>query len=614
MTVWFVFESRPVHVAIDLPNPPRVRQVWSFYMPTLPWRVSTIVSTFDDQSLLARPLLLPGVSCYAPDARRLKEALARRMGDVMRQLPPGDLFHYLLAEAPEVRSLTIELAPLHNDLLRRHPLSLALQYAVWRQPPDALIAYVPALDIAVLAENEQRLAQLLEPQVRATLSRSRATGSLRALAEIARYAELHVRPLRLKLVLPTLKEAADERQQDAAKQASPLKEIATNLTAEPSSPIYERDAEVARLAELVTRRTPRSVLLVGRSGVGKTALVGELARRRNALGLGTTALWSTSGSRIVAGMTGFGMWQERCEKLVREAHLAKAIMHLGNLIELIEVGKGGGNTQGVAALLRPHLDRGTFLALVECTPEQLAVVEREDPQLLETFTLLEVPPPTPAATQEILRATLFDRRSAPRMTDDALAVLDRLHRRYATYSASPGRPLRFLRNLLEERRGPAQSEITTQDVTAAFSRETGLPRFMLDDTVPLDLERMRCWFAQRVIGQSEAVAQVVEVLSAVKAGLARDGKPIASLLFIGPTGVGKTEMAKSLAEFLYQDRSRMIRFDMSEFSHPPKCSIVWTASRRSPLCSATPSPALRVARWSRSRHATGCAFAASNWR
>jgi hypothetical protein len=86
--------------------------------------------------------------------------------------------------------------------------------------------------------------------------------------------------------------------------------------------------------------------------------------------------------------------------------------------------------------------------------------------------------------------------------------------------------------------------------------------------LPLDLGRTQTWFAERVIGQSEAVQQVVDLLAAVKAGLARSGKPIASLLFIGPTGVGKTEMAKSLAEFLYQDRSRMVRFDMSEYSHP----------------------------------------------
>jgi ATP-dependent Clp protease ATP-binding subunit ClpA len=536
-------------------------------MPELHWRLPALISIFDDESLLARPLLLPGVSCYALTKPRLKEMLSRRIADVMKQIPPGEVYRYLLSDLPEIRTLTLEVPPLRDDVLRRQSVELPLQYVVWPHGGDALIAYVPALGIEVLAEDERQLAELLQPQMKLALSRTRSAHSLRDLAALARYRELQVRPLRLKIKLPTLKEAALRRESEAEQQKSLLKEIASNLAIAPSRPVYERDAEVQRLAELLTRRSPRSVLLVGRSGVGKTALVQQLARRCDSLGLGQTPLWSTSGSRIVAGMTGFGMWQERCEKLVREASKTKALLHLGNLVELIEVGKGGGNLQGVAALLRPHLDRGAFLAIVECSPEQLAVVEREDPQLLETFAQFELEPSTPEQTRAILRSVALEHGGGPRLPPESLATLDRLHRRWATYSAAPGRQLRFLRNLLDDRRRTDRNEITSEWVTAAFSHETGLPLFMLDDALPLDLDRTRAWFAERVIGQGEAVQQVVELLAAVKTGLARGGKPIASLLFIGPTGVGKTEMAKSLAEFLYQDRGRMIRFDMSEYSH-----------------------------------------------
>lgn len=140
-----------------------------------------------------------------------------------------------------------------------------------------------------------------------------------------------------------------------------------------------------------------------------------------------------------------------------------------------------------------------------------------------------------------------------------------MHRRYATYSAYPGRPLRFLKNLLEDRSGKT---ITADDVTARFSEETGLPLFLLNDAVKLDLEDTQRWFGSQVIGQPEAVALIIDLLATVKAGLTRAGRPIASLMFIGPTGVGKTEMAKSLAEFLFQNRERMIRFDMSEYADP----------------------------------------------
>ncbi|HTN75727.1 MAG TPA: AAA family ATPase, partial [Pirellulaceae bacterium] len=347
-----------------------------------------------------------------------------------------------------------------------------------------------------------------------------------------------------------------------------LKEVATDLANELLPPAYEREHELRRLTELLTRPMPRSVLLVGRSGVGKTALVRELARQQQSVPE-AFALWSTSGARLVAGMSGFGMWQDRCDRLVREASRLRVILHLDHLVELIEVGKGGGSSQGVASVLRPAISAGKLLSIAECSPEELAIIEREDPQLLEAFVRLDVDATTPEQTRLILvRAAELKPcvKAGTAITPNALAALDRLHRRFATYSAAPGRPLRFLRNLLQDR--ATNQSITEQDVSTAFSQETGLPLFMLDDAIPLDIAATRDWFARRVIGQTEPVERVVDLLAATKAGLSRGGKPIASLLFIGPTGVGKTEMAKSLAEFLYQDRGRMIRFDMSEYAHP----------------------------------------------
>src|SRR6185437_8343903 len=140
------------------------------------------------------------------------------------------------------------------------------------------------------------------------------------------------------------------------------------------------------------------------------------------------------------------------------------------------------------------------------------------------------------------------------------------HRRYATYSAYPGRPLRFLENLIKDR--PETEILGAAEVIAAFSRETGLPQFMLDPEAPLDLTAARQWFAERVIGQERAVDLVADLLAMVKAALTRPRRPIASLLFIGPTGVGKTELAKALAEYFFGDRNRLTRFDMSEFATP----------------------------------------------
>jgi ATP-dependent Clp protease ATP-binding subunit ClpA len=139
----------------------------------------------------------------------------------------------------------------------------------------------------------------------------------------------------------------------------------------------------------------------------------------------------------------------------------------------------------------------------------------------------------------------------------------------------PGRPVRFLENLLLNRRSKAlpghQQErirIHRSEIIAQFSEETGMPQFIIDPDLPMDPEAILKHFNTRVFGQEKAVEQITGILAAVKTALSRTGKPIASLLFVGPTGVGKTELAKQLAAFMFGHPDRMTRFDMSEFSTP----------------------------------------------
>ena len=139
------------------------------------------------------------------------------------------------------------------------------------------------------------------------------------------------------------------------------------------------------LSQALTANPPQSVLLIGPSGVGKTAAVLELARRWHAGN--RTPIFQTSGARIVAGQTGFGMWQERCQELIKDAKKRKAVVHVGQLVELLEVGKSEHNASGIAAFLRPAIARGELLCIAECAPEQIPLVEKQDPQLLDAFRL-----------------------------------------------------------------------------------------------------------------------------------------------------------------------------------------------------------------------------------
>jgi MoxR-like ATPase len=318
------------------------------------------------------------------------------------------------------------------------------------------------------------------------------------------------------------------------------------------------------------------VLLVGPVGVGKTQTFLELARRKRQFGFIDNQFWETSGSRIVAGMSGFGQWQQRCQKIVEELKKRNGILLVGNLMELLEVGRSNNQSQTVASWMQPHIQRGSLQLIAECTPEQLSIIEQREPQLFSTLTVMRIERPDETLQKKIFGSTMDHllmrlprQKSNVLASEDGLDAIYRLHHRYATYSANPGRPLQFMQRLVEDASTEADEndimEIDAGFVSRAFSAQTGLPEFLLDREQSLDLEDLTGWFSKRVIGQPTPVETVVDLVATVKAGLSPIGKPIASLMFIGPTGVGKTEMAKSLAEFMFSSQQRLLRFDMSEF-------------------------------------------------
>lgn len=552
-------------------------------MPTLPFRIAAVTQQLHHGLILSEPLLFPEISRLDADPARARNRLRRQLTKWLKDVSPEELARRRLAGTPRVEQIRIRLDPPKQSVSWQAPVQLQFDYIAWSHGDEAAVGYVPDLGIEVIAEKASSLTSQMAIEIRGALTRRAASTSLRSLAELDTRTDLSIHKTTITVDVPTPKQLA-QRQREQDRENDVLPQVATDLNKEILPVIHERDSLVEQLVEKLAGRHARSVLLVGDSGVGKTALVHEVVRRRRSLHLANRRFWSTSGARLVAGMSGFGMWQERCQQIIREGKATRAILHFGNLVELLEVGKSISQNQGIASFLRPAISRGELLVIAECTTEQLAVIEKQDPQLLAVFEQLAIEPPNPEELRSILLAAALNpppiiartKRGRPRVvrrtgtssTDDpiepeALETLDRLHRQYSTYSAAPGRPLRFLHNLLDDRQ--AGQTFTSIDVTNAFSRETGLPLFMLNDHEPLNLEQAHTVFSSRVLGQQEPVRLVTDLLATIKAGLARPGRPIASLLFVGPTGVGKTELAKALAEYLYQDAERMIRIDMSEY-------------------------------------------------
>lgn len=546
-------------------------------MPNIDFHLAAVLQPLGDDAYLEEVLLFPEVCCLGDDPARLHRAVKNLVTRLVLDVAPVELSRRRLPGDASAGHIEVVLKPGARSLAWEEPVTLRLPVVRWNHPgpksdvkPPPIemhLAFIPALGMEVCASRPEALEIMLVNHIRTALMRTKANASLERLIWLTRCQDVQIVPLDCSVECKSPKEFARVQAEDRARPKSVLPEVGVDLTTEPLRPAYEMEALIERLVETLAGSEPRSVLLVGPSGVGKTAAVHEMVRRRRELGLGRTPFWATNGARIVAGMSGFGMWQERAANLWREASHQRAILHLGNLLELMEVGKSEHQSQGIASFLRPYLGRGDFLTIAECTPEQLPLIERQEPHLLAVFAQIPVSEPTREQAARILGqyANAFPSTQAP-MAADGLDKLDLLHRRYATYSAYPGRPLRFLQNLLTDRR-PGE-RLSAQDVTLAFSRETGLPLCLLEESEPLDWSAARAWFAERVIGQAEPVDLVVQLLTTVKAGLTRPRKPIASLLFIGPTGVGKTELAKALAEFLFGAKERLTRFDMSEYADP----------------------------------------------
>ncbi|MCC7510265.1 MAG: ATP-dependent Clp protease ATP-binding subunit [Planctomycetes bacterium] len=535
-------------------------------MANLPFQLHALVQRLENDQYIGEALFVPEISRFGQSALRVRRALAGNARRVLERDAPGELYRRASAGAPEVREFTVELPPARELTLWRGPLTLTFHAACWSHGTTEL-AFLPALGIEVIADNRTELEARVPREILLHIQRTHLNESWGRLLLVQRCLELQTFPLPLEPEIQSPKEREVQSAQGSPK-SSVLREIGIELASARLDPAFERDEDVRRLAGALAEPAPESVLLVGPSGVGKTAVFHELVRRRAELHFPVTPFWATSGSRLVAGMSGFGMWQQRCDDLRREAARTRAIIHLGNLVELMEVGKGMMIQQGVAGFLRPFIARGELQCVVECTPEQLPHIERRDPHLLGAFKRIVIDEPTPQAALSILLSVAHELSPDGRdqISMESLETLDRLHRRYATYSAYPGRPLRFLKNLLTDRAADAHTPTDEAAVYEAFSRETGMPRVLLDTAIALEPTQTQRFFAERVMGQDGALALVTDLLATIKAGMARPRRPLASYLFAGPTGVGKTETAKALAEYMFHDPRRITRFDMSEYA------------------------------------------------
>ena len=328
-----------------------------------------------------------------------------------------------------------------------------------------------------------------------------------------------------------------------------------------------KDGLAAAEAGVLSAR-PRSLLASGEARVGKTALLQLLGRR---LGRQGWTVFEAGGADLMAGQQWFGQLEGRIQRTVDELAAAKRLIwYIPDILQIAHSGTHQGQAASILDQILPAISAGRLIVWTEASAAGTARLLRLRPALRGTFEVVRLEPMDHQETRELAREFARNLKTATSVTIEPAAIDAALNsaRQYLTASSLPGATLDLLKLGVGRRAKGGGTTMAAGDIFEALARLTGLPASILDNTERVDLNAARNYFTARVIGQDEAVEAILARIAMLKAGLNDPAKPIGVFLFAGPTGTGKTELAKTLAEFLFGSEGRMIRLDMSEFQTP----------------------------------------------
>jgi ATP-dependent Clp protease ATP-binding subunit ClpC len=360
-----------------------------------------------------------------------------------------------------------------------------------------------------------------------------------------------------------------------AEQYPQNKSIRKNLTAFPEA-AWELENEVETTIEnIVSNRA--NILLVGNHGTGKSSVLSQAIRKISAKSskLNIT-FWQLMSQRITARTKYLGEWQQNVEELIDELDYANGILWIVDMLQLLQTG-GEGPEDSVAAFLSSFLQSGKLQLVGEVTPSQLDSMRRMLPGFVENFQLIEIHELPEHKIHSILDkfADYCSKNIKVDINKKAIELCYRLLLRYYPYESFPGKAVRFLSQSVNKALLHSHKTIDNNDIINNFVEQTGMPELFLRDDMLLNDVKLKKYFTDKIIGQNTAIESLTNVVKVFKAGLNSPVKPITTMIFAGPTGVGKTASTRALADYFFgkgSKKSPLVRIDMSEFQHPSHLS------------------------------------------
>jgi ATP-dependent Clp protease ATP-binding subunit ClpC len=325
-------------------------------------------------------------------------------------------------------------------------------------------------------------------------------------------------------------------------------------------------AEGLVAAEAAALQTPmRSLLVSGEHRVGKTTFLRLLAGRLEQEGW---TVFEASAADLMAGQQWFGQLEGRIQRTVEELAASKKIIwYIPDVLQMARSGTHQGQAASVLDQILPAIVAGRLIVWTEATPTATARLLQMRPSLRGLLETARMEPQSAEETSELAQQWIsrFTDETDLKIDSDCVTVALSSARQYLSAANFPGSVLDLLKLTVNRVLKAGTNEVPAAEIIVTLAQLTGLPVSILDNKERVDLASIRDYFSARVIGQDEAVGTIVERIAMLKAGLNDPGKPIGVFLFAGSTGTGKTELAKTVAEFLFGSVDRMIRLDMSEF-------------------------------------------------
>ena len=397
-------------------------------------------------------------------------------------------------------------------------------------------------------------------------------------------------------------------------QSGGLEDYTHDLTEQARSgklePVIGRDKEISRMIQILSRKTKNNPVLVGDAGVGKTALALGLAQRIASgnvpAEMAKMRVLELDLMNVVAGTRFRGDFEERMNNIIKDIEEdGKVILFIDELHTIMGSGSGIDSTLDAANILKPALARGTLRTVGATTQEEYQKHIEKDAALSRRFAKVTIEEPSLADSMIILQGlkATYEKHHRVQITDEAVETAVKMAHRYLTSRHLPDSAIDLLDEaaatvqnkakhikaddsglspadkalmdgkwkqaaqlIAKEKEVPVYKDLVTEsDILATLSRLSGIPVQKLTQTDAKKYLNLEAELHKRVIGQDQAVSSISRAIRRNQSGIRSHKRPIGSFMFLGPTGVGKTELAKALAEVLFDDESALIRFDMSEY-------------------------------------------------